>query len=260
MGTKLFIHGFNGRMGQTIHSLVNESESFSFVGGASSSALFKADLTNVEKSSESFNELVNACDVIVDFSNDLGNKSLFEYLKLHKTKSQKIVIGSTGLTNDALEAWKRLCKDKELSILIAPNTSLGVLLTMQLSKTMAKILNPAGFDIEITESHHKFKKDSPSGTATFLAESICKETDLKPVFERRLQRSDKDLGVFAIRGGSVFGEHTVHFMGQDEYLKITHQALSRDLFGKGALVLAQWLNSKKSGYYKLEDVSLDELI
>ena len=94
--------------------------------------------------------------------------------KVTQIKGQKIVIGSTGLTDDTLNGWRELCKDKDLSILLAPNTSLGVLLTMQLSKTMAKILNPAGFDIEITEAHHKFKKDSPSGTATFLPNQSVK--------------------------------------------------------------------------------------
>ena len=124
------------------------------------------------------------------------------------------------MSESTLNGWRELCNSNDLSLLLAPNTSLGVLLTMQLSRTMAKVLSPLGFDIEITEAHHKFKKDSPSGTARFLADSICKDVDLKPVFERSSERKDNELGVFAIRGGSVFGEHTVHFMGQEEYLKV----------------------------------------
>ena len=260
MSTKVFMHGLNGKMGQTISRLVEKSDTIEFSGGAGSKELYDSSKNVLAKDNTNFTKLLNSSDVIVDFTNDIGNKSLFDFIKSQNINSKKLVIASTGLSEASLDGWRKLCESNDLSLLLAPNTSLGVLLTMQLSRTMAKVLSPLGFDIEITEAHHKFKKDSPSGTATFLADSICKDVDLKPVFERSSERKDNELGVFAIRGGSVFGEHTVHFMGQEEYLKLSHQALSRDLFGKGALLLAKWINGKSSGFYELEQVELDELV
>ena len=158
-----------------------------------------------------------------------------------------------------IENWKDFIYAKKIRCLIAPNTSLGVLIQMQVAKKIAKILSKHDFDIEITESHHRYKKDSPSGTAKFLAENIAAQENLNICTNRTGERSKQELGLVALRGGNIFGEHTIKFLGLSEELEIRHRALSRKLFAEGAIVLGNWLNHQKVGFYKLEDIDYSDL-
>ena len=172
----------------------------------------------------------------------------------------KILIATTGLSKPHIHGWKELSQKQGNSILFAPNTSLGILLTMHASLQMASLLLKQKFDIEMTEAHHRNKIDAPSGTVKFLAEQIAKQENLSISLNRTSKREDNELGIASIRGGSVFGEHTVHFMGEFEEISITHKALSRSLFAKGALTLGRWLMSKSAGQYGLGMVTPQEMI
>ncbi|SME90303.1 4-hydroxy-tetrahydrodipicolinate reductase [Pseudobacteriovorax antillogorgiicola] len=258
--TKVWLHGYHGRMGQEILHLLEEDSHLKFLGGSSRNQLI---LPGREPNGYSPNDLVESLgetDVIIDFSNIAGNQAIFKACKTHKLEPKAFVIGTTGLDRGARNAWKDLCREAGHRLLFAPNTSLGVLLTMKMSQQMAQVLSPMGFDIEIIESHHRNKVDSPSGTAMFLADRICDKVDLKVSTHRTGKREANELGVFALRGGSVFGEHEVRFMGDHEELAISHRALSRTLFAKGALLLAKWIQKQKPGqHYGLPDVDLNDL-
>ena len=159
----------------------------------------------------------------------------------------RFLIGSTGLNPEQLSRWEQYAKSHNCPVLIAPNTSTGVLLTLQSALNIAKGLHGLDFDIEILESHHRNKIDSPSGTAMFLANNIAEHEKLSLNTNRTGKRKTDELGVVALRGGSVFGEHTVRFMGDYEEIMITHRALSRDLFASGALTLGKWLMNQNQG-------------
>lgn len=252
MAIKIWLHGLNGRMGQEIEKHMASSEDLKIIGGSGYGNEITAPYTSLGKG-------LAAADVIIDFTNQEGNEVLLAEASSHKGK--KYLIGSTGLTKAQRDKWKALCENDN-AVLFAPNTSLGILLTMKLCQEAAKLLSPQGFDIEILESHHRHKVDAPSGTAKFLADKICEVTPLKPKYEGRTGvRKQDELGVTALRGGSVFGEHEVRFMGESEEIMISHRALNRALFAKGAIVLARWLSKEASlgTYQGLEAISLKDI-
>ena len=255
---KTWINGINGRMGQTLQERIIESNEFTLCGGSSLNYMgtFTNDGPLVETSDKA---VIHRASLIIDFSSPEGNCELARLIKDTNTSKSKIIIATTGLSEDEYNSWRQIAEEKDLSVLMAPNTSLGVLVQMHVSKIMAKVLSPHDFDIEIFESHHRYKKDSPSGTAKFLAEGIAHQEGLQLNFGRQGPRGEKELGVSASRGGSVFGEHSIRFMGLNEELEITHKALSRRLFADGALVLGNWLNKQPGGFYELKDVDLTKL-
>ena len=259
MTLKVWLNGYNGRMGQEICEATESSEGLLIEGGSGHLYLKNQFQEKQDYSSEELAENLEKVDLIIDFSNVDGNASLLK--AIHLTKSKKaILIGTTGLSKEIRSQWKKMCTEGGHSILFAPNTSLGVLLTMKLSQQMASILQPKGFDIEITESHHRRKVDAPSGTAKFLADRICDMVPLEIVTHREGARRESEIGVFALRGGSVFGEHEVRFMGDFEELSISHRALSRSLFAKGAIILGKWISDQEKGrHYGLTDVSLEDI-
>jgi Dihydrodipicolinate reductase len=142
-----------------------------------------------------------------------------------------------------------------------PVTSLGVLVLKHRSLSLTRILRPHGFDIEICETHHKDKKEAPSGTALMLAKALqTTDQSLSLQGEKRQEkRKSNEIGIHALRGGGVFGEHEINFLGELETLSISHKALDRSLFAKGALVLARWLTNKEPGFYELDELKLEEL-
>ena len=255
---KTWINGINGKMGQALQEKIIKSNEFSLCGGSALNYLgiFTNDGQLVETSDKA---VIGMANLIVDFSSPEGNFALASLVKDTNTSKPKIIIATTGLSKDEYNSWRQIAETKDLSVLIAPNTSLGVLVQMHVSKIMAKVLSPHDFDIEIFESHHRYKKDSPSGTAKFLAEGIAHQEGLELNFGRQGPRGEKELGVSASRGGNVFGEHSIRFMGLNEELEITHKALSRQLFADGALVLGSWLNQQPGGFYELKDVDLTKL-
>lgn len=258
MNTKVWLNGYNGRMGKEIAEEAKLISKLSIVGGSGHNFLKNLLQEKESYTSEDLLRSIKDVDLIIDFSNVTGNQSLLEVAGSLNSKS--FLIGTTGLQREARDQWKAIAKENGHKILFAPNTSLGVLLTMKTCQQIAKVLSPKGFDIEIIESHHRNKVDSPSGTAMLLADRICDVVPLKPVTARDSKREKNEIGVFALRGGSVFGEHEVKFMGDSEELSVSHRALSRTLFAKGALLLGEWIHKqKKSGHYGLTDISLEDI-
>lgn len=253
--TKIWINGITGRMGQTLKSIINDSKNFELLGG---SALNHFEIGHSKKE-KPYPEMLKSADLVIDFSSTDGNLAFFEIFEKTHEPPQSILIATTGMTGEQIKQWSKLVKSRGLRCLIAPNTSLGVLIQMQVSKQVAKIMQQHDFDIEILESHHRYKKDSPSGTAKFLAENIASQQNLEISTHRTGQRKRNELGLVALRGGNVFGEHTIKFLGLNEELEIKHTALSRDLFAKGALVLGDWLKKQDPGLYQLEDVDYKDL-
>lgn len=255
---KAWMHGYSGRMGQEITKTIRSTKSWTLVGGSSARGVMVEDHEGLKW--DRFSNAVSDANVVIDFSSVAGNLELQKVIRSDEHFSKALLIGSTGLDQVQIDEWKNIAKAKEIAILLAPNTSLGVLLLHQVSKLLGAVLSPMGFDTEILESHHRQKIDAPSGTAKFLAQGIADAIDKTVKVNREGKREDHEIGVTALRGGSVFGEHEIQFLGDEEEIKISHRALSRGLFAKGALLLAEWVADQKPGFYKLEDVTIEEMI
>lgn len=244
---QVWINGRSGRMGKILVKLLQADSRFHWQGGTTSAGNFD----NQEKKTRPAELDI---DLVIDFSTPIANANLMRMLRQEEIKAKAVLIATTGLTETALDEWRATVDAKELRVLFAPNTSIGIAF---LTATVLRAISHLGpdFDIELSESHHRNKKDAPSGTANYIAERICEQYPRYFVNQsRRGPRRENEIGMHAVRGGNVFGEHTVSFLGQDEEITITHRALSRDLFGKGALALSLWLWQKDTGFYSLRDV------
>jgi 4-hydroxy-tetrahydrodipicolinate reductase len=197
----------------------------------------------------------SACDVIIDFSNPAATREICGTA----LKAQKpMVIGTTG--HSKVERALLEKTSKSVPIVFSPNFSLGINALFWLTRKTAEMLGP-DFDLEITEAHHRLKKDAPSGTAMKLAEILCEVRKLdyrKDVAHGREgligERPGTEIGVHSIRGGDVVGDHTVMFVGYGERFELTHRASSREGFARGALRAAHWVVGRPAGLYSMEDV------
>ena len=196
-------------------------------------------------------------DVIIDFANA---KAEDELLKFSVERKIPLVLCTTGLSDVQLKAVEEA--SKEVAILRSANMSMGINLLMKLLKDAAKVLAQAGFDIEIVEKHHNRKLDAPSGTAIALAD--CINDSLEQAYTYTYDRSKKhqkrektEIGISAVRGGTIVGDHDVIFAGTDEVITFSHTAYSRAIFGKGAIQAAKFLAGKPAGYYQMEHVIAD---
>ncbi len=189
-------------------------------------------------------------DVIIDFSNPANLNMIYDYAKMHK---KPVVFATTGYSEEQLK------KIEELSlycpVLRSANFSLGVILLNKLVKEITPVLKD-NFDIEIIEAHHHHKVDAPSGTAKMLLNSIVETTGFETVNGRvgHSPRKPNEVGVHAIRGGSIVGEHEVLYCGEDEVIALKHSAHSKKIFAVGAIKAANWLVAKPVGFYTMEDV------
>ena len=249
--TRIIMHGCNGRMGQMITGIVKEDAEAEIVAG-----IDVAD--NIETNKYPVFTDINACDVeadvVIDFSSAKAVDKLMDYCK---KKNLPLVLCSTGLSEEQLARVKSDSAD--YAILKSANMSLGINTLLKALKEVAKTLVPAGFDIEIVEQHHHNKLDAPSGTALALADSINEEFDnsFEYVYDRsqvRKKRDTNEIGISAVRGGSIVGDHQVIFAGLDEVVTIQHTAYSRAIFAKGAVAAAKFLSGKKNGFYDMSDV------
>lgn len=188
-------------------------------------------------------EIKKEFDVIIDFSNHLATKTLLNFAI---TQKKPLLIATTGQTNE--ENLDIENASKIIPILKMSNTSLGVKVLNKLAKFATEMLED--FDVEIVEAHHNRKIDSPSGTAMTLAKSIQEVRNLEINTNRVGKREKNELGIHSIRGGSIVGEHTIIFAGEDEIVEIKHEALSRKIFAVGAIKFARKLLDKKEGLYK----------
>ena len=245
----VILHGCNGRMGQMLSELISKDEGMTVVAGIEPSGEAKNDYPVYKH----FDELKETADVIIDFSTASAIDSLLDYCERTHTP---LVLCSTGLSEAQLDRVERLAKVS--AVLVSANMSLGINVLLKLLKSVTKTLYGNGFDIEIVEKHHNQKLDAPSGTALALADVMKEELDdisynLNRT-EVRKKRDKNEIGISAVRGGNIVGEHEVIFAGTDEVIEIKHTAYSRAIFAKGAMSAAKFLKGKSAGKYNMSDV------
>ena len=191
---------------------------------------------------------------MIDFSNAKAVDGLLENCKKRRLP---VVLCTTGLSKEQIQKVEDTAK--ETAVLKSANMSLGINLLMRLLQDAAKVLSPAGYDIEIVEKHHNKKVDAPSGTALALADAINETQDMKYAYsydrsQERKPREKQEIGISAVRGGTIVGEHEVLFAGEDEVIEFKHTAYSKAVFAKGALEAAKFLAGKPAGKYDMSDV------
>jgi len=244
------MHGCNGRMGKMITQLCEDDPRIQIVAGIDSRGGLGQDYPIYEKVEDCLEEV----DVVVDFST---SEAVDHLLTICVERNIPVVLCTTGLGKDTME--KLAEASKSIAILKSANMSLGINVLMKALQEVAKKLEPNNFDIEIVEKHHNQKVDAPSGTALALADSINEVLQEKCAYnfdrsQSRAVREKKEIGISAVRGGSIPGEHEVIFAGLDEVITIKHTAYSRMIFAKGAISGACFLVNQKPGFYDMQDV------
>ena len=243
---RVIISGYSGSMGKVLTKCANEDSELEIVCGAS-----KDDLDVPFKTYHKMSELEELADVIIDFSHHSTIEDTLSYAIKTKTP---IVIATTGFNDEELTKIKKA--SNIIPIFHSSNMSLGVNVLVKLVKEAAKSLN--GFDIEIIEKHHNKKLDAPSGTAVMIANGVKEVLPDSEYIYGRHGRSDKrssnEIGIHAIRGGTIVGEHTTIFAGHDEIVEIKHTAQSKDIFAKGAIAAAKFLVKQEAGYYNMNNM------
>ena len=243
---RIIINGYSGSMGKVLTKCANEDSELEIVCGAS-----KDDLDVPFKTYHKMSEVEELADVIIDFSHHSTIEDTLSYAIKTKTP---IVIATTGFNDEELTKIKKA--SNIIPIFHSSNMSLGVNVLIKLVKEAAKSLN--GFDIEIIEKHHNKKLDAPSGTAVMIANGVKEVLPDSEYIYGRHGRSDKrssnEIGIHAIRGGTIVGEHTTIFAGHDEVVEIKHSAQSKDIFAKGAIAAAKFLVKQEAGYYNMNNM------
>jgi len=261
---KIAVSGAAGRMGKRILALAHERPDMEISGALETSghpAIGKdaGEVAGIGQIgvpiSDNISEVVKNCDVLIDFSAATASVS---HVEAAAAAGKAIVVGTTGFSEDQKRQINRAAASTRC--LIAPNMSMGVNLLFSLVGKVAGALGD-DYDVEIVEAHHRMKKDAPSGTALKLAEVIAKtlRRDLATdaVYGRQGlvgERKPGEIGVLAVRGGDIVGEHTVSFVTGGERIELVHRAHSRDAFARGALQAASWLVSRPNGIYDMQDV------
>ncbi len=247
---RVIMRGCNGHMGRVICGLIADDPQAEVVAGIDISG----QQGNAFPVFESLDEVTVEADVLIDFSTP---KFLTELLTTAKERKLPLVLCSTGYTKEQVDEIAEA--SKELAILRSANMSLGVNVLLRLVKQAAETLATEGFDIDIVEKHHRLKLDAPSGTALAIADAINEA--LPEAYEyvydrsdRREQRPKNEIGISAVRGGTIVGEHEIVFAGIDEVIEIKHTAYSKAIFGKGAVSAAKFLAGKAPGMYSMKDV------
>lgn len=248
--TKVIMHGCNGKMGQMISNIIAAEDDMEIVAGVDASD----HIRNTYPVFPSIAQCDVAADVVIDFCAAAAVDALLDYCV---EKQIPCVLCTTGLSEAQLAHVDEAAK--KVAVLKSANMSLGVNMLLKLLKDAAQVLVPAGFDIEIVEKHHNLKVDAPSGTALALADSINEEfgNQFEYVYDRsqkRERRTDKEIGISAVRGGTIVGDHDIIFAGEDEVITFSHRAYSKALFGKGAVQAAKFLKGKPAGKYDMKDV------
>lgn len=244
---RVLINGINGRMGQEVFNAINKDENFMVISGIDKvSSQIQVPVYNDVKF------ILEKPDVIIDFSTPEATFNIFEYAKENKIP---IVIATTGFTNEQklkIEEYSKI-----FPIFMSSNMSYEINLMCDMVSELAQKLNDV--DIEIVETHHRNKIDSPSGTALMLADSINEslENSMEYMYDRhsiKQKRKDNEIGIHSIRGGTEVGKHSVIFFGENESFEITHTITSRSIFAKGALKAAEFIIKQSSGLYNMKDL------
>ena len=247
---KMIMHGCNGKMGQVITKIVKEDANAEIVAGIDK----YMGIPNDYPVFESIDKCDVEADVVIDFSNAAAVDGLLDYCV---EKQVPVVLCTTGLSEEQLGKVQEA--SKKVAVLKSANMSLGVNMLLKLLQDATKILAPAGFDIEIVERHHNQKVDAPSGTALALADSInaAMNDEYTYIYDRsqvRQKRDKKEIGISAVRGGTIVGEHEVIYAGEDEVIEFKHTAHSKAVFAKGAVEAGKFLKGKGAGLYDMKDV------
>ncbi|MDI9241509.1 4-hydroxy-tetrahydrodipicolinate reductase [Fusibacillus kribbianus] len=247
---RAIMHGCNGHMGQVITGLAAADEEIEIVAGI--------DLSDHIKNTYPVFSSLEACDVeadvIIDFCSAKAIDGLIEY---SVKKRIPVVVCTTGLSEEQVGRIREA--SAYVAVLKSANMSLGINMLLKLLKEAALTLAPAGFDMEIVERHHNQKVDAPSGTALALADSMNEALDNAYSYkydrsQERAKRSKTEIGISAVRGGNIVGEHEVIFAGTDEVIEFKHTAYSKAVFAKGAIEAAKFLAGKPAGFYDMSDV------
>ena len=239
--TRIAINGSKGKMGQALKEAVNANSKVEYGAGFDKGDSLKDSLDDF--------------DVLIDFSRP---EASLNALATCRESAKAMVIGTTGFSDSELNLINQ--SSKEIPIVFAPNMSVGVNLTLKILETSAKVIGPDS-SIEIIEAHHRYKVDSPSGTALKMGEVVAnalgRDLSKCAIYGREGIEEPRDqntIGFSSIRGGDVVGEHTVAFFMDGERVEITHKASSRMIYANGAVRAAHWLTDKPSGLYSMQDV------
>ena len=259
---KLVITGVCGKMGSTILRLAVSDKDFQIAGAVEKKGhpmvgqpadRIVGDAPGDVAIVDDVSKVIAACDVVIDFTDP---HTTLENFRLVREKQKGIVIGTTGLAEDAI---KQIRDSKDVKVVISPNMSIGMNLMFDIVDRVSKTLQD-GYDIEIVEMHHRWKKDAPSGTAMQLKEIVKgaqTQKQWEEVYGRKGitgGRKNGEIAILGLRGGDIVGEHTVMYAGIGERLEITHRAYARDNFARGALMAAKWIVRQPPGIYGMKDV------
>ena len=247
---KILMYGCCGHMGQVISGLAANDPEVEIVAGV--------DIADKGNTSYPVYTDIRACqenvDVVIDFSSAKAVDALLDYCG---EKGLPVVLCTTGLSEEQLAKVEETAK--KTAVLKSANMSLGINTLLKLIQDAAKVLAAAGFDMEIVERHHRLKVDAPSGTALALADSLNEAMGGKYeyVFDRsqkREKRTDKEIGISAVRGGTIVGEHEVIFAGPHEVISLSHSAQSKEVFANGAINAAVYMAGRSPGLYDMSDL------
>lgn len=245
----LIISGCNGKMGGVVSKLALLNDSVRVVCGFD----VNTDKTHGYDVYDDLSNYDGKADVIIDFSHPMLTERALSYARETHTP---IVVATTGLSEEQKALMKEV--SKSTAVFFSANMSLGVNLLIELAKSAAKVLENK-FDIEIIEKHHNRKIDAPSGTALMVADAINEVLESKKeyVYDRHSvhkKRSESEIGIHTVRGGTIVGEHEVIFAGNDEIIEIKHTATSREIFAVGAISAAKFICGKDKGIYSMKDL------
>jgi 4-hydroxy-tetrahydrodipicolinate reductase len=261
---KAAVLGAAGRMGQRIIHFIAQSEGIALHGAVERAehpllGQNVQDFVNIPglqvKLTDDLRNVLPEIDVVIDFTDARGTLTTIDAIAAAK---KAVVIGTTGLSAPESDGLKK--KLSHVPCVFSPNMSVGVNLMFQIVGNVARILKD-DYDVEIVEAHHRMKKDAPSGTAVrladILAESLERDIESVGTYGRKGvigERKPQEIGIHAVRGGDIVGEHTVLFAGLGERIEITHRAHSRDTFAAGAVKAARWIVDQPPGIYGMGDV------
>ncbi len=245
---RIILSGCNGKMGRVITDIVGKKNDMDIVAGV--------DLDLSQNGPypvfRSFDDLTCEADVIIDFSHPSVLEGL---LSFGKAKKLPVVVATTGYSEQQIRSIQSAATD--IPIFFSFNMSLGINLLAELARKAASVLSD--FDIEIIEKHHNQKIDAPSGTAILLANEINEERNGQMTYEydrhsKREKRVPTEIGIHAVRGGTIVGEHEVLFAGRDEVITLSHSARSKEVFAVGAVNAACFLHGKQNGLYSMKEL------
>ena len=247
--TKIVMNGCNGKMGQVITRLVAEDDDCEIVAGFD----VNDTIDNTYPVFTNPDEFTDEADVVIDFSHPSALTNVLNYCKKRKFP---VILATTGFTNEQKQEF--IDASKEIPVFFSANMSLGINLLIALAKKATKLLE-GNFDIEIVERHHNQKLDAPSGTALAIADAIDETLSFPAeyVYDRhavRKKRKKTEIGLHAVRGGTIVGDHDIIFAGTDEVIELKHSAHSKEVFAVGAVKAAKFITDKPAGLYNMNDI------